>query len=109
MRKDINEIFNNAETVGADVLKILEDSHSKLPELESLLSSVLDTLHAGEDGVGEVKNALPTLENKISEVAEKVNELNNNEDVKKSTIIDKVIYLLGNSKDKITMRRFFYE
>lgn len=79
----INEIFNNAETVGADVLKILEDSHSKLPELESLLSSVLDTLHAGEDGVGEVKNALPTLENKISEVAEKVNELNNNEDVKK--------------------------
>ena len=78
----INEICDEAFVVAQNILKTLNLAETKLPEVNDILNSVLDVLGKSSNGLSYLKENLPTVEERVNELKEKMAEANESSEIK---------------------------
>jgi len=111
----IEGILTQLNTVLEDSDQVLSEVQDALPEVSDLLANAQDLLGKGEQGLEAVKEIMPTLEEKLTLLTDKVEEVNQSkelkdilnlikEDVKQrsdflansTTIVEETIFPMGN-------------
>lgn len=72
-------IFTEADTVGYEVIQVLELANGKLPQVSNTLQIADSTLENGEKGVAFIKENLPEAEQLINEIVAKMADANTEE------------------------------
>ncbi len=111
----IEDIFGKVDTVLNNGDKILSDVQQSMPEIRSLLETAQNIMSQGESGLEKIQTIMPTLEQKVSELADKVAQINDSKDLRdildllkedvtervqflanSTTIVDETIFPMGN-------------
>lgn len=78
----ITTILTNASETAQGILTILKEAESKLPEVSDFLNIAFEASGSGIEGIEYVRNKLPDAERVITELATKMEEINENQDLK---------------------------
>lgn len=78
----INSIFANVDTLLQDTGTTINDVQNVLPEVLDLMATARDILGKGDNALNQIKDVLPTLEGKVTELANKISEVNKNTEIK---------------------------
>ena len=111
----IDDIFGKVDVVLNDGDKILGDVQNSMPEIRSLLETAEDIMSKGESGLEKIQTIMPTLEEKVVDLADKIGQINDSKDLKdildllkedvtervqflanSTTIVDETIFPMGN-------------
>ena len=111
----INDIFSNVDVALNDEDKFLGDVEQAMPEIHSLLETAEDIMSKGESGLEKIQTIMPTLESKVTELANKIGEINDSKDLRElldllkedvtervqflansTNIVDETIFSMGN-------------
>ena len=74
----IDKICDEAFVVAQNVLESLRAAETKLPEVNNIITSVLDVLDKSSAGLDYLKKNLPMVEQRIVELRDKIAEANEN-------------------------------
>lgn len=74
----IDKICDEAFVVSQNVFDSLKQAEAKLPEVNDIITSVLDVLNKSGSGLDYLKEHLPVVEQKIVELRDKIAEANEN-------------------------------
>lgn len=77
----INSIFDDAYTVGNNVLSVLKEAQNKIPQVTDIMNTVYQGADKGIEGIDFVKAKLPEAENMINELVSKVGSVNDSADI----------------------------
>lgn len=77
----INSIFDDAYTVGNNVLSVLKEAQNKIPQVTDIMNTVYQGADKGIEGIDFVKAKLPEAENMINELVSKVGSVNDSTDI----------------------------
>lgn len=78
----INQICDEAFVVAQNVLDSLKSAETKLPQVNDVITSVLDVLNRSKDGLNYLKENLPMAETRVVELRDKIAEANESEAIK---------------------------
>lgn len=78
----INSIFGNIDTLLQDTGTTITDVQNVLPEVLDLMVTARDILGKGDNTLNQIKDVLPTLEGKVTELANKISKVNKNTEIK---------------------------
>lgn len=78
----ITIILTSAFETAQNVLAVLKEAESKLPQVSDLLSVAFEASDKGIEGLEYVREKLPEAENLVIELRNKINEIDNNQDLK---------------------------
>ena len=99
----IDNIFGNVDVTLNDGDKILGDVEQSMPEIYSLLETAEDIMSKGESGLEKIQTIMPTLESKVTELANKIGKVNDSKDLRelldllKQDITDRVQFLANST------------
>lgn len=78
----ITTILTNVSDTAQGVLIVLKEAESKLPEVSDILNIAFEASGSGIEGIEYVHNKLPEAERVITELATKMKDINENQDLK---------------------------
>lgn len=82
IQEKINVIFNDAFKVSENVLTVLQEAETKLPDVENILNIAYESAENGIEGITFIKEKLPQAERIINELTDKMGAVNDNESLK---------------------------
>lgn len=77
----ITTILTSAFETAQNVLVVLKEAESKLPQVSDLLSIAFEASDKGIEGLEYVREKLPEAESRVIELRNKMNEVDNNQDL----------------------------
>ncbi|MTM30298.1 YhgE/Pip domain-containing protein, partial [Turicibacter sanguinis] len=78
----LNSILDEAYKTSQNVLTVLKDAEAKLPQVSELLNVAYEGADTGIEAIQYVNEKLPQAENIIAELAGKVTDINNSQELK---------------------------
>lgn len=78
----MNDIFGQVDVVLNDSSKTLTDMQQSLPGIQNLLDTAVDMMKKGDSGLDEIKKIMPLVEDKITELGDKLGQINENKQLK---------------------------
>ena len=82
IQEKINVIFDQAFKVAENVLTVLQEAETKLPDVENILNIAYTSADKGIEGITFIKEKLPDAELIINELTDKMGAVNDNESLK---------------------------
>ena len=79
IQEKINVIFDQAFKVAENVLTVLQEAETKLPDVENILNVAYESADKGIEGITFIKEKLPEAELIINELTDKMRNVNDNE------------------------------
>lgn len=78
----LNSILDEAYQTSENVLTVLKDAEANLPKVSDLLNTAYEGADKGIEAIEYVKSKLPEAENIISDLAQKIVDINNSQELK---------------------------
>ncbi len=94
----LNDVINHAYSTASNVLSVLKEAETKLPDVESLLNTAYEGSQKGIDAIEYINTKLPEAEDKVKEITVKLGEIN------ESQSLQEVLTLL---QEAVTERQNF--
>lgn len=94
----LNNVIDQAYSTATNVLQVLKEAETKLPDVASLLNTAYEGADKGIDAIEYINSKLPEAENKVREVTAKLGDIN------ESQSLQEVLTLL---QEAVTERQNF--
>ncbi|MGL4335785.1 MAG: YhgE/Pip family protein [Turicibacter sp.] len=83
----ISLILDEASGTLENIVTVLNNAKSKIPDVQTILNLAFDGADKGIEGIAYIKEKLPEAENLVVELANKIDAVNKNEDLKEILVL----------------------